>query len=108
MLEKVIREKYREILCPDITKVLVDHLRIKYPALIEGVVPERIPYSLLTQVTKNVLDKGGSMRYLPMIIEAVDLGLGRTPDTGAEELARQALEIILREDNFQTVMQKRK
>lgn len=107
-LGEVLQEKYHEILCPDIIKVLVDQLRIRYPALIEGVVPERIPYSLLTQVARIVLEKGGAIRDLPRIIEAVDLGLRCRPDERAEELARQALEILLREDSLQAVLQKRR
>lgn len=110
-LEMCVREKYDEILNPDIIKSLVDHLRIKYPALIDGVVPERISYSLLTDVARNVIRHGDAICYLPKMIEVADNMLrecermGNSPST--EELANRIRRKIEREDNFWVVMGKK-
>jgi len=107
-LEQVVQEKYYEIISPDIVKNLVDNLRIKYPALTEGIIPEKVPYSLLTEVLKKVLARGNSAKYLPKILEAVECALYHSPEMSAEELAEHAAAEIEREDNFWVVMHKRK
>lgn len=71
-LGECVRAKYSEILSPDLVKALVDNLKIQYPALIDGVVPERISYGLLTDVARAVLRKGQSICFLPRMIEGVD------------------------------------
>ena len=43
-LEKTVRENYAHILNRDLVKDMVENLQKKYPALIRGVVPERISY----------------------------------------------------------------
>lgn len=103
-LGEVVREKYHEILSPDIIKVLVDNLKIEFPALIEEVVPERIPYSLLAEVARKVLSCGDSIVYLPKMIEISDNVLRRNPNADADELAAQIRSVIEREDNFWVVM----
>ncbi len=107
-LEKMVREKYYEILDPDIVKNLVDNLKIRHPALIEGVVPERIPYSLLTEVMKKVLARGDSAAFLPKIIEIMDCALYHSPGLLADELADRVAHEIEREDNFYVMIHKRR
>lgn len=106
-LGECVWEKYYEIIDPDIVKSLVDNLKVRYPALIEGVVPERIPYSLLTEVLrKHLMRKNGAL-YLPKIIEIADNTLREKPDATAEELAARVAEILGREDNFWVLMKRR-
>ena len=45
-LEKTVRENYAHILNRDLVKDMVENLQKKYPALIRGVVPERISCGL--------------------------------------------------------------
>ena len=106
-LEETVREKYYEILNPDIVKNLVDHLKIGHPALIEGVVPERIPYCLLMEVMKKVLSRGDGAAYLPKIIEVMDCALYHEPGLSVDELADRVVKEIEREDNFWVLMHKR-
>lgn len=99
-LEETVREKYHEILNPDLVKNLVDDLKIGYPALIEGVIPEKIPYCLLTEVMKKVLARGDSACYLPKMIEVMACALYHTPELSADELAGRITQEIERADNF--------
>lgn len=99
-LEETVREKYHEILNPDLVRNLVDDLKIRYPALIEGVVPEKIPYCLLTEVMKKVLVRGDSACYLPKMIEVMACALYHTPELSADELAEKIAHEIERADNF--------
>lgn len=107
-LEECVRSKYYEIINPDIIRELAENLKIKYPALIEGVVPERIPYSLLTNVAKKVMRRGDSILYLPKMIEVIDCALWNTPDMCVDELVKLIAQEIEREDNFWVVMHKRR
>ncbi len=99
-LEETVRDKYYEILNPDLTKNLVDSLKEGHPALIEGVVPEKIPYSLLTEVMKKALMKGTRANYLPKIIEVMDVALYYHPGLGINELVEKVVQETVREDNF--------
>ncbi len=106
-LEETVTAKYDEILNPDLVKNLVDYLKTGYPALIEGVVPERIPYCLLMEVMKKVFVRGYGPAYLPKIIEIMNCALYHEQRLSVEELALRVVCKIEREDNFQAVMRKR-
>lgn len=108
MLKETVSQKYHEILYPDLMKDMVDNLRIKYPALIEGVVPERISYGLLTEVSKIVLSHGDGICYLPKFIEVMESCLRQDPELGAEALAQRIRERIERKDNFYVLLHDRK
>lgn len=107
-LEECVQSKYYEIINPDMIRELVENLKIKYPALIEGVVPERIPYSLLTNIAKKVMRRGDSILFLPKMIEVMDCALWNTPNMSVDELVKLIAQEIEREDNFYVVMHKRK
>lgn len=68
--------------------------------MIEGVVPEKIPYSLLTEVMKKALMKGTRANYLPKIIEVMDVALYYHPGLGINELVEKVVQETVREDNF--------
>ena len=95
MFEKIVRENYADILNRDIVKELVDNLRIKYPALVNETVPERISYGLLTDVLKGYVARGGSMVYLVRLIEIMDCALRQNPGASVDEL----VQILLTELN---------
>lgn len=103
-----IREKYFEIINPDILKGLVENLRMKYPILIEGIVPDKISYHLLTDMVKRVMRKGGSIIYLPKIIEIMAHVLEWQENVSVQELEIEILTEIKREDNFSCVLENRK
>jgi len=60
-LGNCVQEKYFEIINPDLLRGLVDNLKIKYPVLIESVVPDKISYNLLTDMVKRILRKGSPL-----------------------------------------------
>ena len=90
-LEETIRNSYHQILYPDLTKDLVDNLKIRYPALIEGIVPEKISYGLLTETAKILLAGGIRPCLFPKIIELLECALRRSPSATAEQLAEDIL-----------------
>lgn len=104
-LGQTVREKYAEILNADIIKNLTDNLKIQYPALIDGIVPEKLSYGLLLDVCKGFLNRSNSLIYLPKIIEAAERSLREQPGSSTAELTEQVCRQIERKDNF-WVMQK--
>ena len=90
-LKETVCCRYHEILYPDLIKDMVDNLNVRYPALIDGIVPERISYGLLTETAKIVLAGGVSACCLPRIIEFMECALRRSPDASAEDLAEYVL-----------------
>ena len=107
-LGECVSRRYDEILTPDLIKSYTDNLRLGCPALMEGVVPERIPYSLLTETARLVLRCGDSMLYLPKMIEVMDCALREKPDASAQELAERIKKVIEREDNMDVILGKRR
>lgn len=88
-LGRLARERYSDILNRELIKNLTGNLSIRYPALIEGIVPGRISYGLLQEVFRRFLDKGYSPVYLPKVIEVMDSALYESPGISAEQLSEQ-------------------
>lgn len=88
-LGRLARERYSDLLNCDLIKSMTDNLSIRYPALIEGIVPERISYGLIQEVFKRFLDRGYSPVYLPRMIEVMDSALHETPEISTEQLSEQ-------------------
>ena len=55
---QVVRKNYGMLLNRDIVKEMTDNLWVCYPALIDGIIPEKISYCLLQEVLKRFLDRG--------------------------------------------------
>lgn len=70
-LEAVVRNHYGEILNVDLIKDLTDNLRINHSALIDGIVPDKVPYGQILTVCRALLDRGDTMKYFPKIIEGL-------------------------------------
>lgn len=90
-LEETVRGSYHEILYPNLVKDMVDNLKVRYPALIEGIVPEKISYGLLTETAKIVLAGGVRPCLFPKMIEHLECAMRRSPDATPEELAEDIL-----------------
>ena len=93
VLEETVHDKYAKLLEPDLVKKLVDNLQIKYPALIRGLVPEKISYGMLTEVLQKCIEKGIAIAYLPKILERLERVLRVKPEATAEELVER-LEVL--------------
>lgn len=106
-LGEVVRTQYFEIINPDLIKQLTDNLEERSPALIKGIVPERISYGLLTEVMKGFLRRGNGMIYLEKVIEYMDNELRQNPQAGVEQLVNVICEKIERKDNYWVVIKER-
>ena len=86
---RVVREHYGELLSWDLMKELTDNLKRSYPALIEGVVPEKISYGVLQEVYRLFLSRGNSPKYLPKVIEYLERALYVNSEVSPEQLTEQ-------------------
>ena len=86
----VIRENYAHVLNAQIVKILIDNLKIAYPAQIENVIPEKISYSLLLEVLRYFVSRGNTMIHLIKLIEFMERELRKCSGLTAEELAESA------------------
>lgn len=43
--------------------MLVDNLRINHNAIIDGIIPKKVPYGQLLAVCKGLLGRGDGMKY---------------------------------------------
>jgi len=112
MVEKMGRcvwEKYDEVLSPDIVKSLVDNLKVSYPALIEGVMPEKISYVFLADIAKCAMRHEGkvSVVYLPKMIEIAACRLRENPSMTAEEIADKIARELCGPDNYWRMIRER-
>lgn len=99
-LESTVRTRYDEILNVDMVKDLTDNLRINHNALIDGIVPEKITYSLLTSVCKAFVKRGNTLLYLPRMIELLE-DLRRRGELGTdEEIAEYVSQQIMKKENL--------
>lgn len=106
-VDRAVRENYGLILNRDLVKVMTDNLKLRYPALIEGVVPEKISYGLLQEVLKIFLSRGNYPMYLPKVIESLEIALYRNPDASIETLAEQVCADLETPDNVGVILANR-
>lgn len=91
-LSEILRKYAYELLSRDDVQLLVDRLREKQPALVNGVVGESVTMGLLHRVLQNLLRDGIPICDLPKIIEALGDHAQRTKDPGVlTELTRKSL-----------------
>ena len=66
-LEEVVVKNYHLILNRQMVADMVELVQRKYPAVAEGVVPEKVSYSLLQKVIAGIVKKGGRVNMLLLI-----------------------------------------
>lgn len=93
-LGEAVRAHYAEIIHVDMVKSLTDNLKIRYPVLIENVVPEKISYALLLDIVRGLLRKGISLVYLPKIIEISEHEVRENGLVRASELVERVADIL--------------
>lgn len=103
-LEETVRENYSDIINPDIVKSLVDNLEQSHPAIIKGIIPEKISYGMLNDILKAFMKRGNSMKYLEKIIEYSESILRQNNNITIETLIEQAAEKIERSNNYWVYM----
>lgn len=102
-LGEIVRKKYDEILNID----LIDSLKTTYPALVEDVVPEKLSYGLILDVTKGFLRRGNGMVYFPKVIELMEREVREAKSSSVPEMIDSISKQLEREDNFWIVIGKR-
>lgn len=106
-LETAVRENYSDIINPDIVKNLTDNLEQTRPAIIKGIVPEKISYGMLTDILKAFMKKGNSIKYLEKIIEYSESILRLNRDITIDSLIEQVTQKIQSENNYYIYMANR-
>jgi flagellar biosynthesis protein FlhA len=91
-LSETLRRHAHELLSRDDVQTLIDRLRDKQPAVVNGVVPDLLSLGLLHRILQNLLKDGIAVRNLAQIIEALSDHASRTKDVAIlTEAARKAL-----------------
>lgn len=106
-LGETVRNKYAEILNVDMIKDLADSVKITYPTLVEDIIPDKLSYGLVLDVTRGFLERGNGMVYFPRIIECLEHEVRETEDASVSELIDAISKRLEREDNFWVVVGKR-
>lgn len=106
-LGEIVRKKYDEILNIELIKDLIDSLKTTYPALVEDVVPEKLSYGLILDVTKGFLRRGNGMVYFPKVIELMEREVREAKSSSIQEMIDSISKQLERKDNFWIVIGKR-
>ena len=88
-LEAVCLEHYDKIMNRQTVQTLLENAAERYPAVVKGIIPDKISLALIQKVLAGVFKKKGSIRNLVKIIELLEEEVLQTRN--AEELT----EIIL-------------
>ena len=107
VLRTTVRQQYAEILNVDIIKDLVENLKGIYPALIDGIVPQKLPYGLILDVTRGILKRGNGMNHFPKVLELLEHENRERERVTVAELTEAVAKKLEREDNFYVVMGRR-
>ncbi len=79
-LENTVIEHYDKIVNRQMIQQLIANAARKYPYAINGVVPEKVPLSILQKVLSSLVVKRKSIRGLMKILEVLEEEIGRTTD----------------------------
>ncbi|MCX5683579.1 MAG: flagellar biosynthesis protein FlhA, partial [Planctomycetota bacterium] len=91
-LSETLRRHAHELLSRDDVQTLVDRLRDRQPAAVNGVIPDVLSLGLLHRILQNLLKDGIAVRNLAQIVEALSDHASRTKDVAVlTEAARKAL-----------------
>lgn len=109
-LTEVLKRHAGELLGRQECKQLVDHLKERYPALVEAVTPEPLGIGDVQKVLVNLLNEHLSIRNLPLIFESLADYAQLTKDTGLlteyvrQSLSRQITEQFVKKDKSLNVL----
>lgn len=79
-LEEVCLDHYGDILNRQMVKTLVDNVADRYPAVVDGVVPQKISLSLLQKVMIQMVARKCSIHNMVKIIELLEEEIEYTQD----------------------------
>lgn len=107
VLRTTVCQQYAEILNVDIIKDLVENLKGIYPALIDGIIPQKLSYGLILDVTRGILKRGNGMIYFPKVLELLEHEIREKEQASITERIEAVTKQLEREDNFYVVMGRR-
>ncbi|MGE3728466.1 MAG: FHIPEP family type III secretion protein [Candidatus Sericytochromatia bacterium] len=70
-LEAMVKTYAHELLSLQAFQHMLEHVRLKHPALVEDLIPHRLPLSRVRHIMQNLLEEGVSIRDLPSLLEAL-------------------------------------
>lgn len=70
-LQSLVKTYAHELLSLQAFQHMLEHVRLKHPALVADLIPQRLPLSTVRQVMQNLLAEGISIRDLPSLLEAL-------------------------------------
>jgi flagellar biosynthesis component FlhA len=71
-LETVTLENYDKILNRQMVQILVDNVAEKYPAVVKGIIPDKVPLALLKDILSALVISRKPIRNLVKIIEVLE------------------------------------
>lgn len=86
------RKNYSYILNKQLVKSMMDNLKSMYPGEIDGIIPEKIDYLVLLDIIKEILKRGGNIRNLIKIVEAIEKEYLLNGNTNINDIADKILE----------------
>jgi flagellar biosynthesis component FlhA len=79
-VEASVIDHFERIFNRQMLQLLLDNVEAKYPAAIKGVIPEKIPFSVIQSVLVNLIKRKKSIRILVKIIEVLEEEIGMSRD----------------------------
>lgn len=67
-LEEICLKNYSKIINRQMVKTLIDNLKEQYPAVVNGVIPDKISFMQLQIILSSIIEKGGSIHNLIKIV----------------------------------------
>lgn len=89
-LKEVCLRNYSKIINRQMVRTMIDNVREQYPAVVEGVIPEKITLSCLQMILSTAVERGGSIRNLIKIIEILELEADTPKNT------EQLIEVVMK------------
>ena len=80
--------------------MLVDNLRINHNAIIDGIIPEKVPYGQLLAVCKGLLGRGDGMKYFSQIVEILGELNRKNLTSSDDEITDMIAKQLERPDNM--------
>lgn len=86
----------------------MENLEHSRPAIIKGIVPEKISYGMLNDILKAFMKRGNSIKYLEKIIEYSESILRQNDNITIEALTEKIAEKIELKNNYWVYMASRR
>lgn len=71
-IETAVTEHFDRIFNRQMLQLLLDNVEMKFPAVVKGVIPDKIPFSTLQSVLAELVKRKKSIRKLVKIIEVLE------------------------------------